>query len=142
MSEIEKIKSFYKLLIVASLVVGMLLIGYTIVSRDIQKISTSQLYDTAINMKKLQLRNMTELVMNQLDSKINAYEKTLLNDLSFIKDSLKEAANIFEVEEKEQIIHHVQLLSQEYYCLEFTIWNQDNNQLEVAFLNGDKTRAF
>ncbi|MBQ1786463.1 MAG: hypothetical protein II005_07065, partial [Turicibacter sp.] len=139
MSEIEKIKSFYKLLIVASLVVGMLLIGYTIVSRDIQKISTSQLYDTAINMKKLQLRNMTGLVMNQLDSIINRYEETLLNDISFIKDSLKEAANIFEVEEKEQIIHHVQLLSQEYYCLEFTIWNQDNNQLEVAFLNGDKT---
>lgn len=138
-SEIEKIKSFYKLLIVASLVVGMLLIGYTIVSRDIQKISTSQLYDTAINMKKLQLRNMTGLVMNHLDSIINRYEETLLNDISFIKDSLKEAANIFEVEEKEQIIHHVQLLSQEYYCLEFTIWNQDNNQLEVAFLNGDKT---
>ena len=99
-SEIEKIKSFYKLLIVASLVVGMLLIGYTIVSRDIQKISTSQLYDTAINMKKLQLRNMTGLVMNQLDSIINRYEETLLNDISFIKDSLKEAANIFEVEEK------------------------------------------
>ena len=117
----------------------MLLIGYTIVSRDIQKISTSQLYDTAINMKKLQLRNMTGLVMNQLDSIINRYEETLLNDISFIKDSLKEAANIFEVEEKEQIIHHVQLLSQEYNCLEFTIWNLDNNQLEVAFLNGDKT---
>ena len=137
--EIERNTPFYKLLIIAILVMGVLLTGYTIISRDIQKISTSQLYDTAIKMKKLHLKNVTELVMNQLDSKINAYEKTLINDLSFIKDSLKEAADIFEVEEKEQIIHHVQLLSQEYYCLEFTIWNQDNNQLEVAFLNGDKT---
>ena len=139
MLEIERNNPFYKLLIIAILVMGVLLTGYTIISRDIQKISTSQLYDTAIKMKKLHLKNVTELVMNQLDSKINAYEKTLINDLSFIKDSLKEAADIFEVEEKEQIIHHVQLLSQEYYCLEFTIWNQDNNQLEVAFLNGDKT---
>lgn len=109
-----------------------------IIIRKTFELGENQLFDAALNMKKCQLRSVTNLLKDQLDLYLREIGDDIMDELLSIKYNISYSFQTGNYESDYQINEEIKQWSREHPMVEFTIWNQSKNRLDTAFFNGEE----
>ncbi len=131
-----KYGSIVKIFLAALIITIPLTICYTGIVKGTRKVEINQLYKTALALRAQELKSS----MNVLTEQINVYRGVisteLWNELVSIKRVITEKLEGDELPGTPSLIQLIKGLSYEYPKYEFSIWNRENEQLEVAYAQG------
>lgn len=131
-----KYGSIVKIFLAALIITIPLTICYTGIVKRTRKVEINQLYKTALALRAQELKSS----MNVLTEQINVYRGVisteLWNELVSIKRVITEKLEGDELPGTPSLIQLIKGLSYEYPKYEFSIWNRENEQLEVAYAQG------
>lgn len=131
-----KYGSILKIFLAALIITIPLTICYTGIVKGTRKVEINQLYKTALALRVQELQSS----MNVLTEQINVYRGVisteLWNELVSIKRVITEKLEGDDLPGTPSLMQLIKGLSYEYPKYEFSIWNRENEQLEVAYAQG------
>lgn len=125
-----------------TIIIILLLGGYIQTINGKHELEARRLFHSAINLKISQIKSLSEVLEGQLSSYYMEIEDIIFKQMKIVKNHIDSDVQRTGNLTKEDVSKFIQSYSFNYPNLEFTVWNQDENRLDIAYLEGVEIDGF
>lgn len=128
----------YRLCLIITTIILLLLAGYIQTIKSKHELEARKMFHFALNMKTTQIKNLAEVLESQLISYYIKIDDIIFKQMTIVEHQIDSYVQIDEDLTAEDVSEFIQSLSPKYPNLEFTAWNQEENRLDIAYLDGQE----
>lgn len=128
----------YRLCLIITTIILLLLAGYIQTIKSKHELEARKMFHFALNMKTTQIKNLAEVLESQLISYYIKIDDIIFKQMTIVEHQIDSYVQIDEDLTAEDVSEFIQSLSPKYPNLEFTAWNQKENRLDIAYLDGQE----